>query len=83
MIHLLWLLGAAALVIWMYGRRGLLADDLGTVSAQWLHDYRCETHQNGQLARQSVLQPAADLGAIAVHPGFPGTARIRVDFQVI
>lgn len=47
MIHLLWLLGAAALVIWMYGRRGLLADDLGTVSAQWLHDYRCETHQNG------------------------------------
>jgi hypothetical protein len=47
MVHLLWLSGAAALMIWMYGHRAHRADDLGTVSAQWLHDYRCETHQNG------------------------------------
>jgi len=47
MIHLLWLSGLAALMIWMYGRRALRAGDLGAVSAQWLHNYRCETHQNG------------------------------------
>jgi hypothetical protein len=47
MIHLLWLTGVAAVMIWMYGHRAFRADDLGTVSAQWLHEYRCETHQNG------------------------------------
>jgi hypothetical protein len=47
MIHLLWLSGVAALMVWMYGHRTFRADDLGTVSAQWLHEYRCETHQNG------------------------------------
>ena len=30
-----------------YGHRALREDDLGTVSAQWLQEYRCETHQNG------------------------------------
>jgi hypothetical protein len=48
MIHLLWLSGvAAAVMIWMYGHRALGEENLGTVSAQWLHEYRCETHQNG------------------------------------
>jgi hypothetical protein len=46
MIHLLWLSGVAAVMILMYGHRALRADDLGTVSAQWLHEYRRET-QNG------------------------------------
>ena len=30
-----------------YGHRALRVNDLGTVSAQWLQEYRCETHQNG------------------------------------
>jgi hypothetical protein len=48
MTLLLWLSGAAvALIIWMYGHRPLRADDLGTVSAQWLQNYRRETHQDG------------------------------------
>ncbi len=47
MIHLLWLSGVAALMVWMYGYRTLRGEDLGTVSARWLHEYRCETHQNG------------------------------------
>ncbi|MCA1562139.1 MAG: hypothetical protein LC753_02475 [Acidobacteria bacterium] len=48
MTLLLWLSGAAvALIVWMYGHRPLPADDLGTVSAQWLQDYRRETHQDG------------------------------------
>jgi hypothetical protein len=47
MIHLLWLSGVAAFMIWMYGRHALREDDLGTVSAQWLHEYRCKTDQNG------------------------------------
>jgi hypothetical protein len=47
MIHLLWLSGVAAVMIWMYGHRARREDDLGTVSAQWLQEYRCETHQNG------------------------------------
>jgi hypothetical protein len=47
MIHLLWLSGVAAVMIWMYGHRALRANDLGTVSAQWPQEYRCETHQNG------------------------------------
>jgi hypothetical protein len=47
MIHLLWLSGVAAVMIWMFGHRALREDDLGTVSAQWLQEYRCETHQNG------------------------------------
>jgi hypothetical protein len=46
MIHLLWLSGVAAVMIWMYGHRALHEDDLGTVSAQWLHEYRSETHRN-------------------------------------
>ena len=46
MIHLLWLSGVAALFNWMHRRRALREDDLGTISAQWLHEYRCETHQN-------------------------------------
>jgi hypothetical protein len=48
MIHLLWLSGVAALTIWMYGWRALRADDLGTVSARWFHEYRCDTYQNGE-----------------------------------
>jgi hypothetical protein len=47
MIHLLWLSGVAAVMIWMYGHRALRINDLGTVSAQWLHEYRRETHLNG------------------------------------
>jgi hypothetical protein len=47
MIHLLWLSGVALVMIWMYGHRALRADDLGTVSAHWLQEYRYETHQNG------------------------------------
>jgi hypothetical protein len=47
MIHFLWLSGVAALMIWMYGRRAHRADDLGTVSTRWLHEYRSETRQNG------------------------------------
>jgi hypothetical protein len=49
MIHLLWLAGVAAVMIWiwMYGHRARRDDDLGTVSAQWLHEYRCETHPHG------------------------------------
>jgi hypothetical protein len=47
MIHLLWRSGVAAVMIWMYGHRALREDYLGTVSAQWLHEYRGETHQNG------------------------------------
>ena len=47
MTQLLWLSGAAvALTIWVYGHRPLREDDLGTLSAQWLHDYRRETHQD-------------------------------------
>jgi hypothetical protein len=42
MIHLLWLSGVAAVMIWMYGHRARRADD-----AHWLQEYRCETHQNG------------------------------------
>jgi hypothetical protein len=48
MTQLLCLSAAAlAFTIWTYHRRGLRRRDLGTVSARWLHDYRCETHQNG------------------------------------
>ena len=47
MIHLLWLFGVAAVMIWMYDHRARHEDDLGTVSARWLHEYRRETHQNG------------------------------------
>jgi hypothetical protein len=47
LIHLLWLSGVAAVLIWMYDYRARREDDLGTVSAQWLHEYRCQTHQNG------------------------------------
>jgi hypothetical protein len=47
MIHLLWLAVVAAVMIWLYGHRARRDDDLGTVSPQWLHEYRCETHPNG------------------------------------
>jgi hypothetical protein len=43
MIHLLWLAGVA-LIIWKYGHRALRSDDLGTVSPEWLHEYRREAH---------------------------------------
>ena len=36
MIHLLWLSGVAAVMIWMYGHRAFREDDLGTVSAREL-----------------------------------------------
>jgi hypothetical protein len=48
MTELLWLSGAAvALMIWTYRYRPLPGHDLGTVSAAWLHEYRCETHPDG------------------------------------
>jgi hypothetical protein len=47
MIHLLWLSGVAAVMAWMYGHRALREDDLGTVSAQWLHEYRSGTRRHG------------------------------------
>jgi hypothetical protein len=47
MTQLLSLSGASvASTIWAYGHRPLRGDDLGTLSAQWLHDYRLETHQD-------------------------------------
>jgi hypothetical protein len=47
MIHLLWRSGVAAVMIWMYGHRAFREDYLGTVSAQWLREYRGGMHQNG------------------------------------
>jgi hypothetical protein len=42
--QLLWLFGlGVAVMIWTWHRR-LLGEDLGTVSARWLHVYRSETH---------------------------------------
>jgi hypothetical protein len=32
-------------MIWMHGHRARREDNLGTVSTQWLHEYRCEAHQ--------------------------------------
>ncbi|HYN07732.1 MAG TPA: hypothetical protein VES67_10100 [Vicinamibacterales bacterium] len=46
MIHLLWLAAAALIIWWKYGHHALRADDLGTVSPQWLHEYRREAHTN-------------------------------------
>ena len=43
MIHLLWL-AAAALIIWKYRHHALHSHDLGTMSAEWLHEYRREVH---------------------------------------
>ncbi|MGE5833843.1 MAG: hypothetical protein ACM4AI_05150 [Acidobacteriota bacterium] len=45
MIHLLWLAGAA-LVIWKYAHHLLGAGVPGTVSAQWLEEYRREGYTN-------------------------------------
>jgi hypothetical protein len=39
MIHLLWLAGVA-LIIWKYGHHVLRSDGPGTVSAEWLLEYR-------------------------------------------
>lgn len=44
MIHLLWLVGA--LILWKYGRHALHGDDLGSVSPEWLCEYRREAHTN-------------------------------------
>jgi hypothetical protein len=42
----LWLLvPAIALAIWAFRGRRRRKDDLGSVSAQWLHEYRRETRQ--------------------------------------
>ena len=47
MSTLLWLVSAAIVATtWKYHRQSLRGRDLGAVSAQWLHAYRCETHQN-------------------------------------
>jgi len=41
----LWLLPPViALAIWMFRKRRGPANDLGRVSAQWLHEYRRETN---------------------------------------
>ena len=37
---------AAVITIWTYSRRPQGDRDMGTVSAQWLHNYRAETHAN-------------------------------------
>ena len=42
----LWLLvPAIALAIWAFRVRRRRESDLGSVSAQWLHEYRRETHR--------------------------------------
>ena len=42
----LWLMvPAIALAIWAFRDRRRRKNDLGSVSAQWLHEYRRETHQ--------------------------------------
>ena len=42
----LWLiLPVLALAIWLFRERRRPKNDLGSVSAQWLHDYRRESHQ--------------------------------------
>ena len=42
----LWLIvPAIALAIWIFRASRRRENDLGSVSAQWLHDYRRETHQ--------------------------------------
>jgi hypothetical protein len=43
MIYLLWLAGAA-LIIWKFAHHLRRADVPGTVSAQWLHEYRRQPH---------------------------------------
>ena len=41
----LWLLPPfIAVAIWVFRDRRGREDDLGSVSAQWLHEYRRETH---------------------------------------
>jgi hypothetical protein len=43
----LWLFAPAAVfVVWITGHLRRDRNDLGSVSAQWLHDYRRETHQD-------------------------------------
>ena len=42
----LWLLvPAIPFAIWVFHDRRRRENDLGSVSAQWLHDYRRDTHQ--------------------------------------
>jgi hypothetical protein len=42
----IWLiLPALAFAIWAFRARRRDDNDLGSVSAQWLHEYRRETHQ--------------------------------------
>jgi hypothetical protein len=46
MTVLLGLSGAATLLtIWVYHHRLFGANDLGSVSARWLHEYRSDSHQ--------------------------------------
>jgi hypothetical protein len=45
MIHLLWLAGAA-LILGKYGHHALHAGSLGSVSPQWLYEYRRDAHTN-------------------------------------
>jgi hypothetical protein len=42
---LLLLVPAIALAIWAFRERRRRENDLGSVSAQWLHEYRRESHQ--------------------------------------
>ena len=46
MIPLL-LLAGAALLFGKYAHHALRAEDLGTVSPEWLHEYRREAHISG------------------------------------
>jgi hypothetical protein len=44
---LLWVVvGTIAVMIWMYRHRRPREDDLGSVSARWLQEYRNETHES-------------------------------------
>lgn len=44
-VWLWWILPALAFAIWAWRHRRRRDNDLGRVSAQWLHEYRRETHQ--------------------------------------
>ncbi len=45
MTAVLWLSGAAAaLMIWWYGNPPSFGIDRGTISEQWLHNHRRDTH---------------------------------------
>lgn len=45
MTEMFWLVGAAfAVATWIYVARRGQRQELGALSARWLHDYRRETH---------------------------------------